>query len=66
MSTKKLFILMTIFAFVGAISFFQVNSYFGDQHHFNGGFITIGCVCALVAAYFLYRVNKNGGTPPSR
>lgn len=64
MSTKVLFALMAVFAFGSVISFFQIDSYWADQHHFNGiiGWLGIGIVLGLVAIYFLYRVIKQSGT----
>ena len=62
---KKYFIAMAIFAFASVISFFQINSYWADQHHFNGlfGWLGLGIVFGLVAIYFLTQVikNSNGG-----
>lgn len=67
MSTKALFICMAIFAFGSVISFFQIDSYWADQHHFNGiiGWLGIGIVLGLVAIYFLYRVIKQAGSGSS-
>lgn len=67
MSTKKLFVLMAIFAFGSVISFFQINSYWADKHHFNGfiGWLGIGIALGLVAIYFLYRVAKQAGSSSS-
>lgn len=66
MSTaKKWFLGMVIFAFASAISFFQINSYWADQHHFNGGWLAIGIVLGSVAVFCLTKVirnsNKGGG-----
>lgn len=66
MSTKKLFIIMVILAFASVISFFHVNSWVADKHGLNGLFKILGIVFGLAAAYFLYRVAKQGGTPPKR
>lgn len=67
MSTKALFICMAIFAFGSVISFFQIDSYWADQHHFNGfiGWLGIGIVLGLIAIYFLYRVIKQAGSSSS-
>lgn len=58
---KQYFICMAIFALLSVISFFQINSYWADQHHFNGviGWLGIGIVTGLIAIYFLYLVTKN-------
>jgi hypothetical protein len=62
---KKYFIITAIFAFISVISFFQINSYWADQHRFNGllGWLGIGIVTGLVAIYFLIQTyrNSNGG-----
>lgn len=62
---KKYFIATAVFAFISAISFFQINSYWSDRHHFNGlfGWLGIGIVAGIVAVWFLYQVsrNSNGG-----
>jgi hypothetical protein len=62
-STKRWFGTMVAFAFASVISFFQINSYWADQHNFNGffGWLGIGIVTGLVAAFCLYKVNKLGG-----
>jgi hypothetical protein len=58
------FIFMTVFAFASVISFFQINSYWADQHDFNGlfGWLGIGIVTGLAAIFGLYKVNKLAGT----
>lgn len=60
-NAKKWFIAMTISAFVSVGSFFQINSYWADQHNFNGlfGWLGIGIVFALIAIFCLYKVTKN-------
>lgn len=49
---------MVITAFISVISFFQLNSYWADKHHFNGifGWLGIGIVFGIAAAYCLYKV----------
>ncbi len=61
MSTKTWFGLMSVFAFASVISFFQINSWWADQHKFNGilGWSGLGIVFGLVAVYCLYKVAKN-------
>jgi hypothetical protein len=58
--TEKWFIFMTVFAFASVISFFQINSYWADKHHFNGffGWLGLGIVFGLIAIFGLYKVNK--------
>lgn len=55
---------MTVFAFSSVISFFQINSYWADKHHFNGlfGWLGIGIVTGVIACYGLYKVSKNSNT----
>lgn len=50
-------------AFISIISFFQINSYWSDKHHFNGlfGWLGIGIVTGLLAIWQLYYVIKQGG-----
>lgn len=54
------YIAMVVAAFVSMISFFNINSYWADQHHFNGiaGWLGIGILFALLAIFFLYKANK--------
>lgn len=61
--TRKWFGLMVVFAFASIISFFQINSYWADQHKFNGifGWLGIGIVTGLVALFCLSKVAKYGG-----
>lgn len=56
-------IITAIFALAGFISLFQINSYWADQHHFNGvkGWLGIGILLSLIAAYCLYKTAKAGG-----
>lgn len=63
MTTKIWFALMSVFAFISIISFFQINSYWADQHNFNGlfGWLGIGLLTGVVATYCLYRVSKSAG-----
>jgi hypothetical protein len=60
--TRKWFGLMCVFAFASVISFFQINSYWADQNHFNTGWLIIGIVTGLCAIGCLYKVNKYGGS----
>ncbi len=61
MSTKTWFGLMSAAAFASGISFFQINSAWADDHHFNGiiGWSGLGIVFGLAAIYCLYKVAKN-------
>ncbi len=54
---NKNFLAAVIFAFASVVSFFQINSYWSDNHHFNGffGWMGIGVVSGLAAIYFLYK-----------
>lgn len=61
MNVKKWFTLMVVTAFISVISFFQINSYWADKHHFNGGWTVIGIVFGLVACFCLYNVKKEAG-----
>ncbi len=62
MSTKKWFAVMTIAAFLSVISFFQINSYWSDQHNFNSGWTIIGVVFGLSAIFGLWQVTRRSGT----
>lgn len=55
------FIFMVVFAFASVLSFFQINSYWADQHNFNGlfGWLGIGIVTGLAAVFGLYKTAKN-------
>lgn len=55
---------MAVTAFISVISFFQIDSAWADKNHFNGllGWLGVGIVFGLVAAYCLYKVNSKGGT----
>jgi membrane protein DedA with SNARE-associated domain len=46
-----------IFLLLAVISFFQINSWWADQHHFNGifGWLGIGIVLGLVGLYCAYK-----------
>mgnify|MGYP006871748428 CR=1 FL=1 len=65
MGAKLWHVLMGVCAFIAAISFFQINSWWADQHHFNGvkGWLGIGIVFSLLAIGCLYKVvtNSDGG-----
>lgn len=64
MTTKTWWGITVVFAFASVISFFQINSYWADQHHFNGiaGWLGIGIVTGLIAVFGLYNVSKNWGS----
>ena len=49
---------MAVLAFASIISFFQINSYWSDKHHFNGliGWLGIGIICGLGAIVCLAKV----------
>jgi hypothetical protein len=57
---KWFWVAMVVFAFLSVISFFKINSYWGDQHHFNGifGFLGTGIVFGVLAIYFLIKAYK--------
>lgn len=61
--TKKWFAFMAVTAFISVISFFQINSYWADQHHFNGifGWLGLGILFGLAAVFCLTKVMKYGG-----
>lgn len=63
MRAHKWIIITAIFAFGGFISLFQINSAWADAHHFNGvkGWLGIGILLLLIAAYCLYKTAKAGG-----
>lgn len=61
MNTSKLFVLTAVLAFASVISFFQVNSYWADKHHFNGMWIVIGIFLGLGAIWALSKVIKQAG-----
>lgn len=67
MRAHTLIAITAVFAFISVASFFQIDSYWADKHHFNGvvGWLGIGIVAGLVAIYFLYRTIKSGGVPKS-
>jgi hypothetical protein len=61
--TKTWWAITCIFAFASIISFFQINSAWADDHHFNGifGWSGLGVIFGLVALTGLYHVNKLSG-----
>jgi hypothetical protein len=67
MSVRTWFAIMCVTAFISVISFFQINSYWADKNNFNGlfGWLGIGIVFGLVAAFCLYKVSKGGSAPTS-
>jgi len=62
LSTKLWHVLMGVCAFIAMISFFQINSYWADKHHFNGifGWLGIGIVFTILALFCLKKVAKAG------
>lgn len=54
-----------VLAFVGIISFFQVNSYFADKNNINWLFKVIGTVGVVGALYCVYKgvANPPGSNP---
>lgn len=50
---------MVVAAFIAVISFFQVNSWWADQHHFNGWWKVIGIFFGVVAIAFLIKANRS-------
>jgi uncharacterized membrane protein len=60
MSLKKWYAVMVVTAFIGVISFFQINSYFADKHKANGVFIIIGILFSLAAIGSYFMANKIG------
>lgn len=60
-----LFVIMAVLAFISIISFFQINSYWADHHHFNGvfGWLGIGIVFAIGAVVTLIVIaGRSGGS----
>lgn len=51
-------LLMILSAFAGMISFFQVDSDYGDTHKFNSWFIVVGVLFVLLAIYGLIKFIK--------
>lgn len=65
LSTKLLFVIMAILAFISIISFFQIDSDWADRHHFNGvfGWLGIGIVVGLGAiATLIVIAGRSGGS----
>jgi len=60
---KRFGFIVAPLAFASVISFFQINSYWSDTHHFNGlfGWLGIGIVIGLLAIWQLAIVIKQGG-----
>ena len=58
MNTSRWFAVTSVLAFMAVISFFQVNSYWADKHHFNTGWIIIGILTGLAAIFCLSKVIK--------
>jgi hypothetical protein len=53
-------------AFIGIISFFQINSYWADKNNFNGifGWLGVGILFILAAVFCLYKVQKTSTGKP--
>jgi len=51
---------MVIFGLAGMTSYFQINSYWADKHHFNGvfGWLGIGIVLTISAIYCAYKTDS--------
>ena len=65
LSTKALFLIMTGCAFVSVISFFQIDSYWADKHHFNGifGWLGLGILFGAIAILTLIKIlGRQGGS----
>lgn len=56
LSTKANFIIMSIFAFAGIISLFQINSALADRKKIGKVFLAVGIICIIIAGIFLYKV----------
>jgi hypothetical protein len=61
MGAKLWHVLMGVCAFIAAISFFQINSWWADQHHFNTWWTVIGIIFSILAIGCLVKVVKNSG-----
>lgn len=61
--TRRWFGGLVVFGFACIISFFQINSAWADEHNFNGifGWLGLGFLFGLIAAFCLYKVAKYGG-----
>jgi hypothetical protein len=59
-TTKEWFIVMTIFAFISVISFFQIDSAWADENNFNGidGWLGIGLISAAIAIFAGFEAKK--------
>lgn len=58
MNTSRWFAVTSVLAFMAVISFFQVNSYWADKHHFNTWWIIIGILTGLAAIFCFSKVIK--------
>lgn len=60
LTQSQWFMVTAAFAFASAISFFNINSSWADEHNFNGllGFTGTGILSALLAVYSLYKTSK--------
>lgn len=56
MTAFKWFAVASAILITAMISFFQINSYWADQHNFNGwiGWKGVGSVLALIGIYIMY------------
>jgi hypothetical protein len=61
MSSKLMFILMAIAAFISFISFIQINSAASDAKKLHGFWRFMGILFAAVAVTMLYLVMKKTG-----
>lgn len=52
------FILSVLAAFIGMISYFQINSYKADKNGLNGFWLITGIVFTLGAIYLMYKAYK--------
>jgi len=59
--TKPWFIFTSVFAFASLLSFFQINSYWADQHNFNGlfGWLGLGILFGIIAIFGIYKTSKH-------
>lgn len=63
MTPFKWFAVSSAIAILAMISFFQVNSYWADQHHFNTGWKVIGAILTIVSGLIMYfKVAKKSNT----
>ena len=58
LNTNQWFVLMTIFAFLAFIAFFNVVSAFADEKNLNTEFTVGGIVSLVIAAICLVKAKK--------